>query len=66
MVSAPPFGAQRTLNSIMTESFFNSDLTYGTIPSVILENFNQSHLDSSQNSGSKPVLNHNLTQLPSL
>ena len=64
-VSAPPFVPQRTLNSIMAESFFNSDLTHGMNPSVILKTYNQPHLDSSQNSGGSPVLNHDLNQLHS-
>ena len=49
----------------MTKHFSNSDLTHGTIPTLIFVNYNQSNLDSSQDTESNPVLNHNLTQLHS-
>ena len=49
----------------MTKPSINSDMTHGSNPSLIFENYNQSNLDSSQYSESNPVLNHNLSQLPS-
>ena len=49
----------------MIKSFFNSNFSHGTSPLVILENCNQSHLDSSQNSESSLVLNHDRNQLHS-
>ena len=64
-VNALPFVPRQTLNSISTKSFFNSDSTHSSKPSLVFENCNKSNLNSSQDSGGSPVLNFKLTQLHS-
>ena len=60
-VNALPFVPRQTLNSITTESFFNSDSAHGSKRSLIFENLDKSNLNSSQDSGGSPVLNYKLS-----
>ena len=64
-VNALPLVPRQTLNSITTESFFKSDSTHSSKPSLVFENVNKSNLNSSQDSGGSPILNYKQTQLHS-